>query len=184
MHFYPDSLSRYVNSQLEPQLNEYRQLSQAMAQAKEQYKQVIATTENYCWSKNYAWDCFPLTNHRAPPPKKKRKKEKNCQWKEHDTNFPCQSDEKVTTDHIDSQNNQQASTTMCPTISQRWAAEWRRDPAYLPSSRTPSSRSSLRWRKEVSSWAELSSWSELSSEQILQEAEMFSVRGKWCFSSS
>ena len=54
MHFYPDSLSRYVNSQLEPQLNEYRQLSQAMAQAKEQYKQVIATTENYCWSKNYA----------------------------------------------------------------------------------------------------------------------------------
>ena len=56
MHFYPEfaSPSRYVNSQLEPQLNEYRQLSQAMAQAKEQYKQVIATTENYCWSNNYA----------------------------------------------------------------------------------------------------------------------------------
>ena len=34
-------LLRYVNSQLEPQLNEYRQLSQTMAQAKEQYKQVL-----------------------------------------------------------------------------------------------------------------------------------------------
>jgi len=34
------SREKYVNSQLEPQLNEYRQLSQAMAQAKEQYKQV------------------------------------------------------------------------------------------------------------------------------------------------
>jgi len=34
------SREKYVNSQLEPQLNEYRQLSQTMAQAKEQYKQV------------------------------------------------------------------------------------------------------------------------------------------------
>ena len=149
MHFYPDSLSRYVNSQLEPQLNEYRQLSQAMAQAKEQYKQVIATTENYCWSNNYAWDCFPLTNHGAPL--------KNCQCKSHDTNFPCQSVEKVngrsplTTLTPKTTTKHPPTTTMCPIISQRWAAGWRRDPAYLPSSRTPSSRSSLRWRREVNS---------------------------------
>ena len=34
------SREKYMNSQLEPQLNEYRQLSQVLAQSKEQYKQV------------------------------------------------------------------------------------------------------------------------------------------------
>ena len=35
------SREKYMNSQLEPQLNEYRRLSQALAQTKEQYKKVI-----------------------------------------------------------------------------------------------------------------------------------------------
>ena len=34
------SREKYMNSQLESQLNEYRQLSQTLAQTKEQYKQV------------------------------------------------------------------------------------------------------------------------------------------------
>ena len=34
------SREKYMNSQLEPQLNKYRQMSQVLAQTKEQYKQV------------------------------------------------------------------------------------------------------------------------------------------------
>ena len=41
------SREKYMNSQLEVQLNEYRQLSQALAQTKEQYKQVTITTLQY-----------------------------------------------------------------------------------------------------------------------------------------
>ena len=41
------SREKYMNSQLESQLNEYRQLSQTLAQTKEQYKQVNMQTTDH-----------------------------------------------------------------------------------------------------------------------------------------
>ena len=146
--------SRYVNSQLEPQLNEYRQLSQAMAQAKEQYKQVIATTENYCWSNNYAWDWFPLTNHRAPL--------KNCQCKSHDTNIPCQSVEKVNGRSPLTTLTPKTTTRHSPTCSQPFPKGERRCDGEIPFTRPAHGHPRVgqvwdggeRW---TASWAELSS---------------------------
>ena len=44
------SREKYVNSQLEPQLNQYRGLSQVLAQSKEQYKQVSFSSSSHTYS--------------------------------------------------------------------------------------------------------------------------------------